>query len=331
MGFWKGKKVLITGGAGFIGSNLTERLVKLGAWVRIVDNLERGSLDNLGSILKDVEFRRQDLKNIDVCLDACKNIEIVFHLASKVGSMKYYVTRPAEVLSQTLLVDTNMLQTVERCAIGRYFYASSSHVYPIELQLEPNAPPLKEEQALPANPAVSYGWAKLIAEKQIEYGIVQGYSTRMAIGRIMGAYGKNQDISLERGSSIPVFIRRAIEYPETKPFIVLGTGQETRSYCYVDDVIDAMISCIEKLDNNQLIGPINIGSDERISIRDLVEEVIHISGKDITPVYKAYKTEVWGQSVDCFKAREVLNGWHSKITLKEGLRNSYLHIKERIT
>ena len=328
--FWKDKKVLITGGAGFIGSNLAERLVSLDAKVLVVDNLERGSLDHLRPFFDKLEFRQQDLKNISVCQDACRGIDIVFHLASKVGSMSYYLTRPAEVLSQTLLMDANVLQAAIECKVSRYFYASSSHVYPLELELTPDAPPLREEQAFPANPALSYGWAKLIKEKQMEYAVAQGCETRMAIGRIMGAYGKNQDISYDKGSSIPVFARRAIEWSEEKPFTILGTGKETRSYCYIGDVLDAMLLCVEKLDDNKLIGPVNIGTDEKISIGNLAEEIIRISGKPITPVYDpSHPTQVWGQSVDPSKAKEELGGWHHKTTLKEGISHAYRYVQEK--
>jgi len=331
MSFWKDKKVLITGGAGFIGSNLAEKMLKLGAKVLIVDNLERGSLDNIRPFLGQLEFRQQDLKNIEVCRNACKDIEIVFHLASKVGSMSYYLTRPAEVLSQTLLMDANVLQASIECGVSRYFYASSSHVYPLELELTPDAPPLKEEQAFPANPALSYGWAKLIAEKQMEYAVAQGCNTRLAFGRIMGAYGKNQDISYDKGSSIPVFARRAIEYSESNPFTILGTGKETRSYCYIGDVLDAMLLCVEKLEHTTLIGPINIGTDEKISIGELAQEIIRISGKNITPVYNEnHKTQVWGQSVDASLAKEVLDGWHPKTSLKDGLGGAYAYVQEKL-
>lgn len=330
--FWKDKKVLITGGVGFIGSNLAERMVSLGAKVLIVDNLERGSLDYLKPFLGSLEFRHQDLRSRNACQEACKDVEVVFHLASKVGSMSYYLTRPAEVLSQTLLIDSNVLQAAKDCSASRYFYASSSHVYPLELELTPDAPPLREEQALPANPAVSYGWAKLIAEKQIEYAMAEGCNTNFAIGRIMGAYGKNQDISLDKGSSIPVFIRRAIEWSESNPFTILGTGKETRSYCYIDDVIDAMILCVQKLDNNKLIGPVNIGTDQKISIGNLAREIIRISGKNITPVYdQSHKTQVWGQSVDSSRAKEILDGWHPKTDLKNGLGHAYRYVQEKLS
>jgi GDP-D-mannose 3',5'-epimerase len=331
MSYWRNKRVLVTGGAGFIGSNLVARLVKEGAQVRVVDNLERGRLEYLAPVLDYIEFRQEDLRDPDVCRRACEGMEVVFHLASKVGGIGYYLNRPAEVLIQNVLIDTFMLEAVRAAAVERYFYASSAHVYPIELQGTPDAPLIREEQAIPAHPELSYGWAKLLGEKQIEYAVVQGEPLRAAIVRLIGVYGPNQDLDLATGSAIPVFIRRAIEYPDRQPFIVLGTGEETRSYCFIDDVLDAMLLCVEKLNDHQLLGPLNVGSQDRIRIGDLARMIIEISGKDIPITYdSSHKTVIWGQALDCSKARKLLNGWQPKVSLREGLERTYAHIETRL-
>ncbi len=330
MSYWRNRRVLVTGGAGFIGSNLVPRLAEEGAKVRVVDNLERGRLEHLAPVLDQIEFRQEDLRDPDVCRRACKGMEVVFHLASKVGGIGYYLARPAEVLTQNVLMDTFMLEAVEAAGVERYFYASSAHVYPIELQQTPDAALIREEQAIPAHPELSYGWAKLLGEKEIEYAIAQGAPLRAAIVRLIGVYGPNQDLDLATGSAIPVFIRRAIEYPERQPFIVLGTGEETRSYCFIDDVLDAMLRCVEKLGNHQLLGPLNVGSEERIRIADLARMVIEISGKHISITYDpSHKTVIWGQALDCSKARQLLDGWEPKVTLQEGLALTYAHIEAR--
>lgn len=328
---WRNRKVLVTGGAGFIGSNLVARLVEAGAQVRVVDNLERGRLEYLAPVLDHIEFRQEDLRDPEVCRRACQGMEVVFHLASKVGGIGYYLTRPAEVLTQNVLMDTFILEAAQTAGVERYFYASSAHVYPIELQQTPEAPLIREEQAIPAHPELSYGWAKLLGEKQIEYAIAQGTSLRAAIVRLIGVYGPNQDLDLATGSAIPVFIRRAIEYPERQPFTVLGTGEETRSYCFIGDVLDAMLRCVEKLDGRQLLGPLNVGSEDRIRIGDLARMIIEISGKDITITYdSSHKTVIWGQALDCSKARQLLDGWEPKVTLREGLEVTFAHIEERL-
>lgn len=331
MSFWNQRRVLISGGAGFIGSHLARRLVTLGARVRIADDLSRGRLENLGESLASIEFLQCDLTDRAGALNACDDVEVVFHLASRVGGIGYYLSRPAEVLVQNVLMDAFMLQAAQTCGVGRYIYASSAHVYPKDLQMSPDAPPIREEQAVPANPELSYGWGKFLGEKELEYTVAEGAPLRAAILRLIGVYGENQDTDLATGSAIPVFMRRAIEYSARKPFVVLGTGNETRSYCYIEDVVDAILLAAERLDQETLLGPLNVGSEERISIRDLARAIIAISGKPIDPVYDtSHQTSIWGQALDCSRARHLLNGWQPRTPLDEGLRRVYEHMLHRI-
>jgi nucleoside-diphosphate-sugar epimerase len=331
VGFWQKRKVVVTGGAGFIGSNLATRLVELGARVRVVDNLERGILKNLARCIDSIEFLQMDLTNKQACREACNGTDVVFHLASKVGGISYYLKRPAEVMSQNILMDVLMWQAAKECGVSHYLYASSAHVYPEELQTSPEAPLMKEEDALPAHPALSYGWAKLIGEKLLEYDVTEGNSTKVSIPRLIGVYGENQDIDLEKGSAIPVLIRRAIEYPERKPFILLGSGKETRSYCYIGDVLDALLLSVEKLDSHKIIGPVNIGCEERVRIQDLAQQIIAISGKSIEITNDlSHPTRIWGQALDCSRAAEILDGWCPRTSLAEGLRRTYKHIEARL-
>jgi GDP-D-mannose 3',5'-epimerase len=332
MDFWRRRKVLVTGGAGFIGSRLVRRLVSLSARVTVVDNLVRGSSENLGGVLDAVQFLQRDLTNQESCLKACADMEVVFHLAARVGGINYYLGQPGEVITQNVLMDALMLQAALACGVERYAYASSAHVYPLELQLTPDAPLIAEGQALPAHPELSYGWAKLLGEKQIEYVVAEGAPIRAAILRLIGVYGENQDADLATGSAIPVFVRRAIEYPARTPFVILGTGEETRSYCYVEDVIDAMLLAVEKLDQSQLLGPMNIGSEDRIKINDLAEEIIARSGKDIEPVHDiSHETVVWGQALDCSKARQTLDSWQTRTSLQDGLERVYSHMLRKLS
>lgn len=328
--FWKGKKVLVTGGAGFIGSNLIELLVSLDAQVCAVDNLERGKLEYLSNSLDKIVFVNADLRDKNTCKKFCKSTDIVFHLAAKVGGIGYYTAKSGEVILQNMLLDSTMLEAVLEENVPRYFYASSAHVYPITLQLNPDAPLIKEEDALPANPELSYGWAKLIAEKQIEYSAKENPNFRAAVARLIGVYGKNQDINLDTGSAIPVFISRAIEFPKMQPFLIWGSGFETRSYCYIDDVIDGMLRMVEKLDGQQIVGPINLGNEKRIRIEDLAKEVIKISGKEIKIEKDESKsTIIWGQTLDCSRAKILLDGWEATTPLQTGLKKSYDNILEQ--
>lgn len=331
MNFWQGRKVLVTGGAGFIGSNLVERLVREGARVRVADNLERGRLENITTYADAIEFLETDLRNPQACLNACQDIEIVFHLAAKVGGLFFFSHCAGEVLINNTLIDTCMLRAALTSGVERYLYASSTHVYPAEREKEPDSPPIREEEAIPANPPVSYGWAKLLGEQAVKLGVAEQKTMRGVVVRLIGVYGKNLDVDLEKGSIIPVLIRRAIEYPERKPFIVRSSGEEGRSYCYIDDVLDAMLLTVQKLDEHQFIGPLNTGNEGQVSIREVAETIVEISGKSIPIVFQpSGPTVIWSQTVDCSQARAILDGWRPRVSLREGLQLVYSAVEKRL-
>jgi nucleoside-diphosphate-sugar epimerase len=316
---------------GFIGSHLVDRLVGLGAAVRVADNLERGSLANLRGGNGQVEFLNEDLREAASCRRVCSDIDVVFHLASRVGGIGFYLSKPGEVLLDNTLIDAHMLQAALDAGVRKYVYASSAHVYPIELQASPDAAAIREDQAVPAHPELSYGWAKLLGERQIEYCVAEGREIRASIARIIGAYGPRQDIELGTGSAIPVFIRRAIEYPKRSPYVVLGTGAETRSYCYVSDIVDGLLVSAELLEEQKLLGPFNLGAEGRLRIGDLAREVVAVSQKDIEIVFdSSHPTVIWGQSLDCSRAHDLLRGWQPRVSLRRGLELTYADVEGRI-
>jgi nucleoside-diphosphate-sugar epimerase len=331
MSFWQGKRTLVTGGCGFIGAFLVRSLVEAGANVRIADNLERGSIESLGAAAEKVDMLKVDLREPGVARRACEGMDVVFHLASKVGGIGYYLKYPWDVLHSNLTMDGNVLQALIDAGVPYYFYASSAHIYPIELQLEIQAPLIREDQAYPANPSLSYGWAKLIGEQGIAAALAEGHKFRAAIARIVGAYGPGQDYQLETGSVIPVFCHRAVRYPELQPFRVLGTGQETRTYCYVDDAVRAILLSVEKLDNSAQVGPFNLGTCDLVSIAEIAETIIAISGKDIQVAYdKSHPTKIWGQAPDITLAGKLLDGWKPRVLLRDGLKICYEDVKARL-
>lgn len=328
--FWSGRRVLVTGGAGFIGSHLVRRLTSTGVRVRVVDNLSRGRRENLQACLDAVELIEDDLTDAAASWQACRGMDIAIHLASKVGGIGYYLTRPAEVLAHNVLLDTQVWQAAQAAGVQRYLYASSGHVYPAELQQTPDSPPLSEEQAYPANPPLAYGWAKLLGERLLEYDHAQGSPLGIAILRLVGVYGPLQDTDLATGSAIPVFIRRAIEAGDGSAFTILGTGRETRSYCYIDDVVEAILLAVEKGPQGRLVGPLNVGSEGRNTIQDLARQIIAMAGKEVPIVNDlSHETAIWGQAVECSRARREL-GWQPCVSLSEGLRRTYTSIAESL-
>ncbi len=326
---WKNKTIVVTGGAGFIGSHLVKKLVNQEAKVVVVDNLERGKLLSLDSVIDRVGFLNKDLRDSNGLKDIFRGADIVVHLASKVGGIGVYTSKPHEVFNDMIQIDKNVLDAVLECGIEKYFYASSAHVYPIHLQQEVGSPAIKESDAYPADPELSYGLAKLVGEKNIQYAQNEGKNFKAAIARFIGIYGEGQDYNLNTGSVIPVFSHRAIKYPDIK-FDVWGTGRETRSYCYIADAVDCMLKMIEKMDKDYLVGPLNVGKQEFISIKEIAEKIIEISGKDITIDFDESKeTLIWGQWCDCSAAKKTLD-WEAKTSFEDGLKIIYSDVKMRL-
>ena len=330
MSFWKDKKVLVTGGAGFIGSNLCKNLLLEGSNIVIVDNFERGKLEYIQEIVDSCKLIEGDLKDVSFCEEIfTSDVDIVIHMAYKVGGIGLYTSQPHTVMRENMLIDSNVLKSVLRSNIKRYFYASSAHIYPKQLQGTPDSIAIREHHAHPADPELSYGWAKLISEKEIEYALIENPDLRVAIARYIGIYGENQDFNLQTGSCIPVFTNRAINYPQI-PFSVWGTGRETRSYCFIDDAIECTKLMIEKMEERSQVGPYNVGKQERVSIRELAEAVIKTSGKKINIEFDLTKeTLIWGQWCDCSKAKQEI-GFEAKTSLQEGLKRVYNDIQGRI-
>jgi nucleoside-diphosphate-sugar epimerase len=323
------KNILVTGGAGFIGSHLVKRLVKEGHNVTVVDNLERGKIDFLTEVIENIKVVMCDLTNYNECKKYFIKKDIVIHLASKVGGIGTYTSKPYEVMHSNMEMDKNVLKCVIENKIHKYFYASSAHVYPKELQTIPNSPMIKESEAYPANPELTYGWAKLIGEKLIESAVIENNWMNVGVGRFIGIYGENQDYGLSTGSVIPVFSHRAIKHPEIE-FDVWGNGEETRSYCYIDDALDCILLMLKKMDEINFVGPLNIGKEERVTISDIAKTIIDISEKKININYdKTKKTVIWGQWCDCESAKNLL-GWEAKVDIKTGIKLVYNDIKKRL-
>ena len=331
MNSWKGRPVTITGGAGFIGSNLAKVLVQRGACVRIVDNLERGRKENIAEILKDVEFIQADVRDMECARNALRGAEVVFHLAAQVGGIKVYMDKAGSVLNNNLLIDQNVFAAAVALKPPHIFYASSAHVYPRRLQQIPDSPPLREEDAEPADPVLTYGWGKRIGEITLLNLASECPWMKVSIARIMGAYGYNQDIALETGSVIPVFCHRAIRWPAGAPFRIWGSGRETRSYVFIDDVVEGILRSVETIGDRQIIGPFNLAAEGRVTIRQMAEMIIAISGKSIPVEFDpSASTAIWGQAADCSLSAKLLNGWSAQVPLMDGLKRIYAHIRQQL-
>ena len=327
----KDSRVLVTGGAGMIGSNLVKRLTSLGARVTVVDNLWRGRLENLlnedGDPLIDLDhdFHKLDLA-VPGSLDALLNdIDIVIHLADVVAGIGYVFGNQGAIFRQNLLINSNVLASVRERPVSGFVYIGTACSFPAHLQTGVDAAPLQENDLYPAAPESGYGWSKLMGQYETEL-LEHEAGVRTSTLVLHNVYGTPTDYSAQRGQVIPSLIRKAIRHPE-EPFVVWGSGAQGRAFVHVDDVVDALVASV---DRGLGQGTIQIGPDVCTSIREVAEIVVSISGKDISIEYDLAAPEGdRGRCADYAKAREVL-GWTPKVSLRDGLREMYEWIDSRL-
>lgn len=327
---FRGRRVLVTGGAGMIGSHLVGRLVKLGADVAVADNLWRGVTSNLyvdGKPLIDMdsEFNEVDLRDYQNCMEVIRGAEIVYHLAEVVAGIDYVFGNQFSLFISNIATDTNVLRACIHAGVDAYIYAGTACSFPAEKQAVLNPPPLREEDTYPANPESAYGWSKLMGEYMAELAAAEDLIS-VGILRLHNVYGPNSDLSPDRSQVIPALIRKAIMFPH-EPFVVWGSGNQRRAFLYVDDVVDALLTTFP---SGMGHGVIQIGEEFSTSIREVAEKIISISGKRIFIDFDKSKREGdLDRYADMSKAREFL-GFELSTSLDEGLRETYAWAERRL-
>ena len=314
---WKNQCVLVTGGAGFIGSFLAEEMLARGADVVVADNFVRGDFDKIAHIEDDIEIRPVDLTTHKGCIKATEGVDHVFHLAASVGGIHYIQRENVHGLTPSVLMNQHMLEAARINSVDRFMFASSACVY---RQQHDKLNRFREEQAIPANPHSTYGWAKILGEVACEaYHSDTGIDTGAA--RIFNCYGPYE--SLDPGSShvIPSLCRKVIESDDGDSIELFGDGTQERGFIYVTDLIEGMIRSIEKKTDGE---PINLGKgDEVVSINELAERIIDISGKDLGIEHNLSKpTGTDKYAIDDTQMKAELD-WSPQVSLEEGLREVY--------
>jgi len=317
-------RVLVTGGAGFIGSHLVKRLLDEGREVVVADDFSRGSVRNLLDLGVRIECPKIDLRDYGLALEVVEGADVVYHLAARVGSVEYlHGSELAELraLQGNLIIDANVFRACVEAGVKKLVYASSVSMYPIDVQQRPGVV-LSEDDLGYYNPEGGYGWAKLLGEIQL------GWMRDMDIGiaRIFTAYGPCEPLD-ETAHVVPALIRKAIMYPE-EDFVVWGSGDQTRSFTYVSDCVEALIILEEKASNPPIV--VNVGSDEDVPIRTIAEKIVKMCGKGIEIKYDLAKpVGPVSRTADISKAKALL-GWQPRIGLDEGLRRTYLWAEKRL-
>lgn len=314
---WKNQRVLVCGGAGMIGSHLVRRLVKLGAIVSIADNLSSGSEQNIEDLKDDAHFYPCDLRDFSVCEYLTQDKDVVFQLAADMGGIGYISAIGANIMHNSALINLNMLEASKLNNVGRLFFSSSACIYPEYKQLSEDVVPLKESDAEPAQPDQFYGWEKLFTEKLCA-AYQRDYDMKIRIARFHNVYGDGYtSFDKQKGKAPCHLIIKAIS--SSGDFVVWGDGKQTRSFLYIDDCVDAVLSLI----SSDVKEPLNIGTDRLIAIDDLAKLVINISGKDFKIVHDLTKPQgVRGRNADLTKIKTLL-GWSPKVSLEVGLTQVY--------
>ncbi len=313
-------RVLVTGAGGFIGHHLVNYLVEKGYWVRGVDLKLPEYEDSAAD-----EFLLRDLRDPLACEDAVEDIDEVYHLAADMGGIGYITASHADISHNNTLIDVNMLHAASRTRVERFFFGSSACVYPQYRQNDKDAASLREEDAYPAEAERGYGWEKLWAEQLCSY-YREDYGLQTRVARFHNAHGP---LGTYRGGKekAPAAICRKVALANDGDEIeVWGDGKQTRSFIYIDDLVEG----IYRLMRSDYAEPLNLGSDELVSVDGLVNMVAAISGKLIRKRHDLTKPQgVRGRNSDNTLCRKVL-GWEPAFSLTDGLMATYEWVESQV-
>jgi nucleoside-diphosphate-sugar epimerase len=311
---------VVTGAGGFVGHHLVRYLKSMGYWVRGVDvkgpEFEETAAD---------EFVVLDLREWESCLTATHGMDEVYQLAADMGGIGYITAVRADVARNNVLINAHMLEAAHTNGAGRYFYSSSACIYPMYRQESADVTPLREEDAMPADPEEGYGWEKLYAEKLCQYYDEEGkVPTRVA--RFHNIYGPLGTYQGGREKAPAAICRKVALARDGEEIEVWGDGKQTRSFTYVDDCVEGIYRVMQS-DHPR---PLNLGTDELMSIDGLVDMVSEMAGKRLAKRHDTTKPQgVRGRNSDNSRLREVL-AWEPRWTLREGIQETFEWVERQL-
>jgi nucleoside-diphosphate-sugar epimerase len=315
--------VVVAGGGGFIGGHLVADLLNAGHRVRSVD---LKPLEEWYQVHEDAESLILDLRLKDACTEALAGVDDVYNLAADMGGMGFIENNKA-LCMLSVLINTHMLQAAQERDVRRFFYSSSACVYAADKQTDPDNPGLKESDAYPAVPEDGYGWEKLFSERMCRH-FREDFGLYTRVGRYHNVYGPEGTWTGGREKAPAAISRKVAEakLAGSEEIEIWGDGEQTRSFMYIDDCVYGSKAIFD----SDILDPINLGSNEMVTINQLVDIVEGIAGVSLKRRYDLSAPKgVRGRNSDNTMIQERL-GWEPSISLREGLEKTYAWIFDQV-
>lgn len=315
------KRILVNGAGGFIGGHLVKRLKAEGYWVRAVDIKHHEFCESVAD-----EFVLGDLRDQHVVRDVVRSIDEVYQLAADMGGAGYIFTgeNDASVMHNSATINLNTLEYGIHAGIKKFFYSSSACVYPEYNQLDPDNPKCSEESAYPAAPDSEYGWEKLFSER-LYFAYMRNRGVQVRVARFHNIFGPEGTWCGGREKAPAALCRKVAEAPDGGEIEIWGDGVQTRSFLYVDECVEG----IRRLMESNFIGPVNLGSEEMVSINKLAELIMGIAGKRLKIRHVPGPLGVRGRNSDNHMIEREL-AWKPSRSLTEGLEKTYAWVKAQV-
>lgn len=316
------KTALVCGAGGFIGSHLVKRLKAEGYWVRGVDL----KFPEYASTEAD-DFLIGDLREQEVCRRAVdQSFDEVYQLAADMGGAGFVFTgeNDADIMHNSALINLNMIEACYKRNVKKVFYSSSACMYPEHNQLDPNNPNCEESSAYPANPDSEYGWEKLFSER-LFFAFHRQYGMEVRVARFHNIFGIEGTWNGGREKAPAALCRKVAEAADNGCIEIWGDGLQTRSFLYVDECVEG----VRRLMESDFIGPVNIGSDEMVTINQLAEMAMKVAGKSLDIKHIPGPTGVRGRNSDNNLIKAKL-GWAPSESLYDGMEKTYRWIAKEV-